>query len=119
MCVFGLGVGIVAGMALDSKEDQDLVSIEATHLFPVHPTWIGFLRDGLLRAMYDFLQILAPHLTRRVVDRAVECDTPEVWQHCLRVSHFRCDRPVQPVAAAAGLQNLCQLLYDTCEYGVT
>jgi LysR family cys regulon transcriptional activator len=74
----GLGVGIIAGMALDPKEDQDLVSIEATHLFPVHTTWIGFFRDGLLRQyMYDFLQILAPHLTRRVVDCAVECETPE------------------------------------------
>jgi LysR family cys regulon transcriptional activator len=74
----GLGVGIIAGMALDPKEDDDLVSIEAAHLFPVHTTWIGFLRDGLLRQyMYEFLQILAPHLTRRVVDRAVECATPE------------------------------------------
>jgi hypothetical protein len=27
--------------------------------------------------MYDFLQILAPHLTRRTVDRAVECESPE------------------------------------------
>jgi LysR family transcriptional regulator, cys regulon transcriptional activator len=74
----GLGVGIVAGMALDPKDDQDLVSIEATHLFPVHTTWIGFFRDGLLRHyMYDFMQILAPHLTRRVVDRAVECETAQ------------------------------------------
>jgi hypothetical protein len=31
----------------------------------------------------------------------------------LCVSHFRCDKTVPPVAvAAAGLQNLCQLLYD-------
>ena len=74
----GLGVGIIAGMALDPKEDQDLVAIEATHLFPVHTTWVGFFRDGLLRQyMYDFLQILAPHLTRRIVDRAVECESPE------------------------------------------
>ncbi len=74
----GLGVGIIAGMALDPKEDEDLVAIDAAHLFPVHTTWIGFFRDGLLRQyMYDFLQILAPHLTRRVVDRAVECDRPE------------------------------------------
>jgi LysR family cys regulon transcriptional activator len=74
----GLGVGIVAGMALDPEEDRDLVSIDATHLFPIHTTWIGFLRDGLLRHyMYDFMQILAPHLTRRVVDRALECQTPD------------------------------------------
>jgi LysR family cys regulon transcriptional activator len=74
----GLGVGIVAGMALDPKEDQDLASIDATHLFPIHTTWIGFLRDGLLRHyMYDFVQILAPHLTRRVVDRALQSETPD------------------------------------------
>jgi LysR family cys regulon transcriptional activator len=74
----GLGVGIVAGMALDPEEDQDLVSIDATHLFPIHTTWIGFLRDGLLRHyMYDFVQILAPHLTRRVVDRALQSETTD------------------------------------------
>jgi LysR family transcriptional regulator, cys regulon transcriptional activator len=74
----GLGVGIVAGMALDPEEDQDLISIDATHLFPIHTTWIGFLRDGLLRHyMYDFVQILAPHLTRRVVDRALQSETPD------------------------------------------
>lgn len=74
----GLGVGIVAGMALAPEEDQDLVAIEATHLFPIHTTWVGFIRDGLLRHyMYDFLHILAPHLTRRAVDRALECETAE------------------------------------------
>jgi LysR family cys regulon transcriptional activator len=74
----GLGVGIVAGMALDPEEDQDLVSIDATHLFSIHTTWIGFLRDGLLRHyMYDFVQILAPHLTRRVVDRALQGETSD------------------------------------------
>jgi LysR family cys regulon transcriptional activator len=74
----GLGVGIIAGMALDPEQDGDLVAIDATHLFPIHTTWIGFLRDGLLRHyMYDFVQILAPHLTRRVIDRALECDTPD------------------------------------------
>jgi LysR family transcriptional regulator, cys regulon transcriptional activator len=74
----GLGVGIIAGMALDPEEDKDLVAIDATHLFPIHTTWIGFLRDGLLRHyMYDFVQILGPHLTRRVIDRALECETPD------------------------------------------
>ena len=33
--------------------------------FPVHTTWAGFRRGVLLRGfMYDFLQMLAPHLTR-------------------------------------------------------
>jgi LysR family cys regulon transcriptional activator len=72
----GLGVGIIAGMALESKDEEDLVSIDAAHLFPTHTTWAGFARDGLLRQyMYDFLQLLAPHLTRRLIDRAAACDT--------------------------------------------
>jgi LysR family transcriptional regulator, cys regulon transcriptional activator len=66
----GLGVGIVATMALD-EQDKDLESIDATHLFPAHVTWMGFRRGTLLRRyMYDFAQLLAPHLDRRLVDRA-------------------------------------------------
>ena len=49
----------------------DLVSIDASHLFPAHTTWIGFRRGMLLRKyMYEFAQLLAPHLDRRLVDRA-------------------------------------------------
>jgi LysR family cys regulon transcriptional activator len=67
----GLGVGIVASMALEPEADRDLVAIDASHLFPVHTTWVGFRRGVLLRKyMYEFLQLFAPHLTRRLVDRA-------------------------------------------------
>ena len=72
----GFGVGIVASMAVDPREDADLVSIEASHLFPAHRTWIGFHRGALLRGyMYDFLQLFAPHLTRRLVDRASSAES--------------------------------------------
>jgi LysR family cys regulon transcriptional activator len=67
----GLGVGIVANMAIDPKEDMDLVAIDSQHLFAGHTTWIGFRRGLLLRRyMYDFVQLLAPHLDRRTVERA-------------------------------------------------
>jgi LysR family cys regulon transcriptional activator len=70
----GLGVGIVADVALDPNQDRGLVSIDATHLFPVHTTWIGFARDRLLRGyMYELIALLAPHLDRRTVDRAASC----------------------------------------------
>jgi LysR family transcriptional regulator, cys regulon transcriptional activator len=66
----GLGVGIVAHMAV-VDDDPDLTSIDAAHLFPAHTSWIGFRRGTLLRKyMYDFAQLLAPHLDRRLVDRA-------------------------------------------------
>jgi len=71
----GLGVGIVAGVALDPTQDKDLVSISAAHLFPGHKTWIGFARDGLLRRyMYEFITLMAPHIDRSLVDRAANCD---------------------------------------------
>jgi len=66
----GLGVGIVAHMAID-PDDPDLVAIESSHLFAAHTTWLGFRRGTLLRRyMYDFAQLLAPHLERRLVERA-------------------------------------------------
>jgi LysR family cys regulon transcriptional activator len=72
----GLGVGIVAEVAIDAEEDRDLVSLSAAHLFPVHTTWIGFPRDGLLRGyMYEFLSLMGPHLTSKLVERAANCRT--------------------------------------------
>src|SRR3974377_39948 len=65
----GLGVGIVAHMAVD-EHSPDLVAIAASHLFPAHTTWLGFRRGTLLRKyMYEFAQLLAPHLDRRTVER--------------------------------------------------
>src|SRR5262249_8524197 len=70
----GMGVGIVADVALDPRQDHGLVSIDAGHLFPVHTTWIGFARDRLLRGyMYELLALLAPHLDRETVARAARC----------------------------------------------
>jgi len=67
----GIGVGIVANMAIDPEADADLAVLEAGHLFPSHVTWVGFDRSALLRKhQYDFISLLAPHLTRRVVDKA-------------------------------------------------
>jgi LysR family cys regulon transcriptional activator len=73
----GLGVGIVAHMAID-EEDTDLKAIDASHLFSAHTTWIGFRRGTLLRKyMYEFAQLLAPHLDRRLIDRAHRAATAQ------------------------------------------
>ena len=64
----GMGVGILANLAIDGEEDADLKIRDGSHLFPVHTTWVGFRRGVLLRGfMYDFLQMLAPHLSQRLV----------------------------------------------------
>jgi LysR family cys regulon transcriptional activator len=69
----GLGVGIVASVAIEAAHDADLAVLDASHLFPIHTTWIGFRRGTLLRNFaYDFIQLFGPHLNRRLVDRALE-----------------------------------------------
>ncbi len=69
----GLGVGIVASMAFEPEVDTDLVVLDASHLFPIHTTWVGFRRGTLLRNFaYEFMQLFGPHLTRRLIDRAIE-----------------------------------------------
>ena len=72
----GLGVGIIATMALDPKTDDDLIALEAEHLFASSVTHIGFRRGTFLRRyMYDFIEWFAPHLTKERVDEAVACST--------------------------------------------
>ncbi|CBL45263.1 Transcriptional regulator [gamma proteobacterium HdN1] len=71
----GLGVGIVARMACND-DDEGLVVLDASHLFAPSVTKIGFRKGTFLRGfMYDFIELFAPHLTKDVVDEAVERHT--------------------------------------------
>ncbi|MEW5249880.1 HTH-type transcriptional regulator CysB [Microbulbifer discodermiae] len=66
----GLGIGIVADMAVDEAE-EDLVALDASGLFESSITKIGFRKGIFLRGfMYEFIQQFAPHLTRELVDQA-------------------------------------------------
>lgn len=68
----GLGVGVIANMAVDARTETDLVTINANSIFSYSTTKIGFRRSTFLRSyMYDFIQRFAPHLTRDVVDSAI------------------------------------------------
>lgn len=65
----GLGVGIIAEMAFDPLRDDLLAALPATHLFDGNTTRIAFRRDTWLRGYdYDFMELLAPQLTRRMVE---------------------------------------------------
>ncbi len=65
----GLGVGIVASMAADCSDREDLQIIEATGLFPRSTTWVGYRKNTVLRRyMLDFVNLLAPHLSPQQVD---------------------------------------------------
>ena len=68
----GLGIGIVAQMAYDVDIDNDLVALDASHLFTPSVTKIGFRRGTFIRGyMYDFIRMFAPHLTKDLVEKAV------------------------------------------------
>lgn len=68
----GIGIGVIASMAIDKNLDKDLVAIDARHLFKSSTTKIGFRRGTFLRSyMFDFIERFAPHLTRDIVTRAV------------------------------------------------
>ncbi|GAC1630018.1 MAG: HTH-type transcriptional regulator CysB [Nevskia sp.] len=78
----GLGIGIVASMAWDAKQDGDLVPINAEHLFEPSTTHIGFRQGMFLRGyMYDFIGQFAPHLTRELIDEVSDITDAEARQH--------------------------------------
>ena len=81
----GLGVGIIASVAIEPSVDADLAVVDASHLFPIHTTWVGFRRGTLLRNFaYDFIQLFGPHLTRRVIDRSLEARSPQAESELFR-----------------------------------
>jgi LysR family cys regulon transcriptional activator len=65
----GLGVGIVASMAADCADKEDLQVIDAEGLFPRSTTWIGYRKNAVLRRyMVDFLQLFASHISNKQLD---------------------------------------------------
>ena len=74
----GMGVGIIAHMAVNPDEDPGLVALDVDHLFEPSTTRIGFRKGTFLRGyMYEFLENFAPHLTRERVDEAVRTSNRE------------------------------------------
>ena len=68
----GMGIGIVAHMAVDEVADEDLVALDATHLFESSTTKIGIRRGTFMRSyMFEFVERFAPHLTRERVEAAL------------------------------------------------
>eukprot|EP01041_Mallomonas_annulata_P014616 gene14616-31099_t len=63
----GMGVGIVASVALDADRDKNLRILDAGHLFQVNVTRLGLRRGAWLRGYaYSFIETFVPTLTRDV-----------------------------------------------------
>ena len=73
----GFGVGIIAKMAFEPDQDDDLVLIDASHLFQPSTVYIGCRRATFLRQyMIDFVGSFAPHLTPELIEAAFAAPTP-------------------------------------------
>ena len=68
----GLGIGIIATMAYDPEQDNDLTAIDASHLFRPSVTYIGCRKGTFMRRfMLDFVSLFAGHLTDELVRAAL------------------------------------------------
>lgn len=71
----GMGVGIVASIALDAERDRNLRTIDAGHLFQVNVTRLGLRKGVWLRGYaYSFIETFVPTLTQAVVAAALTND---------------------------------------------
>lgn len=69
----GMGIGILARMAIDPDKDKGLRLLDADHLFPPGTTRIALQPNAWLRAfVYDFIEMFAPALPRSVLQSALD-----------------------------------------------
>lgn len=72
----GMGVGVIASMAFECEDRNDLVAIDARGLFPKVTTWLGFPRDMVLRSfMVDFIHLFAPQYSQRLIRDVANAET--------------------------------------------
>jgi DNA-binding transcriptional LysR family regulator len=106
----GLGVGVLAEMALTPEDAADLRVLPADGLFPTCTAWVVLRRDRVLRDYaLELLQELAPQLDRRdlrrVLDGSITADwaTPPSWRDLTRASATPASEPVRAGARKGGL----------------
>ncbi len=76
----GLGVGVLAEMAVRREDARDLAVLDAAHLLPECTTWLVLRRDRVLRSyVMDLITQIAPHLHPRDVQAALVGDAEPSW----------------------------------------
>ncbi len=77
----GLGVGVLAEMALDRRDEVDLACLDADHLLPECTAWLILRRDRVLRSyVLDLACQLAPQLQRQELQSALAGDAGTTWR---------------------------------------
>ena len=76
----GLGVGVLAEMAVDAREDADLVALPAPDALPECVAWAVLPRERVLRDYaLELLHALAPQLDRKDLRRVLEGNADAAW----------------------------------------
>jgi len=74
----GLGIGIIAEMAFDPRRDTGLRAISGGSLFGSNTTRLAFRHGNWLRRFdYDFIELFAPQLTRKIVEGTLRGGEPD------------------------------------------
>ena len=69
----GFGIAIVGHIAYSASEDKGLRALDARHLFAPNTIYVGLNAERQLRGfMFDFIEEFAPHLTRTIVEKALQ-----------------------------------------------
>ena len=68
----GMGIGIIAGLAYNATLDVNLKAIPAGHLFGMNLSRVALKEGAYLRSyVFTFIELLAPSLTRKMVENAL------------------------------------------------
>ena len=71
----GLGVGIVASVAVNEERDRELALVPIDNLFEVNTTWIAVRRGHYLRGFaFRFIELCSADLTEETVRRSLNPD---------------------------------------------
>jgi LysR family cys regulon transcriptional activator len=74
----GMGAGVLAPMALQCDELNELAVISAKGLFPRVTTWLGVPRDRVFRRyMAEFVSLFAPHWPLHLIEQAATAESQE------------------------------------------
>ena len=69
----GLGISVLATLAIDPKRDRGLVALDAGHLFPPAILNLVFRKHSYITPPLElFLSIFAPHFSRELILRTME-----------------------------------------------
>lgn len=75
----GMGVGVMAPMALTCDDLDSMYAVSASGLFPRVTTWLGMPRDRVLRGyMREFIALFAPHWPKHAIEDAATAESQHV-----------------------------------------